>query len=54
MFRGKKRDRRGNEQLVTKSKEWILAKKERQRRQGKDVREDSKFSGRKRRNKGGF
>jgi 18S rRNA (guanine1575-N7)-methyltransferase len=30
------------------SKEWILNKKERQRRQGKDVRPDSKYSGRKR------
>jgi 18S rRNA (guanine1575-N7)-methyltransferase len=33
------------------SKEWILNKKERQRRQGKDVRPDSKFTGRKRRGK---
>lgn len=31
-----------------KSKEWILKKKERQRKQGKDVRVDSKYSGRKR------
>ena len=27
---------------------WILKKKERQRRQGKDVRSDSKYTGRKR------
>ncbi|XP_053207232.1 probable 18S rRNA (guanine-N(7))-methyltransferase [Panonychus citri] len=31
-----------------KSREWILAKKERRRRQGKDVREDTKYTGRKR------
>jgi len=32
-----------------KSKDWILKKKERQRKQGKDVRDDSKYTGRKRR-----
>ncbi|NP_001085369.1 BUD23, rRNA methyltransferase and ribosome maturation factor L homeolog [Xenopus laevis] len=32
-----------------KSKDWILEKKERRRRQGKEVRADTKFSGRKRR-----
>lgn len=31
-------------------REWILAKKERQRKQGKDVRPDSKYTGRKRKN----
>jgi 18S rRNA (guanine1575-N7)-methyltransferase len=31
-----------------KTKEWILKKKERQRKQGKDVRKDTKYSGRKR------
>jgi len=31
-----------------KSKEWIQKKKDRKRRQGKDVRADSKYSGRKR------
>ncbi|KAM8975957.1 18S rRNA (guanine-N(7))-methyltransferase [Pelodytes ibericus] len=31
-----------------KSKDWILEKKERRRRQGKEVRADTKFSGRKR------
>jgi hypothetical protein len=36
-----------------KSKSWILGKKERARKQGKDVKTDSKFSGR-RRNNGGF
>ena len=37
---------------VVKGKRWIQNKKDRQRRQGKDVKEDSKFTGRKR--KGGF
>ncbi|KAM4797115.1 18S rRNA (guanine-N(7))-methyltransferase [Rhinophrynus dorsalis] len=32
-----------------KSRDWILEKKERRRRQGKEVRADTKFSGRKRR-----
>jgi len=31
-----------------KSKEWIQAKKERQRAQGRDVKHDSKYTGRKR------
>lgn len=30
------------------SKDWIVAKKERRRRQGKEVREDSKYTGRRR------
>lgn len=34
------------------SRDWILAKKERRRRQGKEVRQDSKYTGRKR--KGNF
>lgn len=34
-----------------KSKAWIKAKKERQRRQGKDVRKDSKYTGRKRKDR---
>ncbi|XP_040194252.1 probable 18S rRNA (guanine-N(7))-methyltransferase [Rana temporaria] len=33
---------------VKKSKDWILEKKERRRRQGKEVRADTKYSGRKR------
>jgi len=37
-----------NEKPTVKSKKWILNKKERQRRQGKDVRKDTKYSGRKR------
>ncbi len=35
-----------------KSKDWIKNKKERQKRQGRDVREDSKYSGRKRKGRG--
>lgn len=35
-----------------KSKEWIIKKKERQRRQGKDVRPDTKYTGRARKMKG--
>lgn len=31
-----------------KSRDWILAKKERRRRQGKETREDTKYTGRKR------
>lgn len=34
--------------LAKGSKEWIIKKKERRRRQGKEVREDSKYTGRKR------
>jgi len=34
-----------------KSKQWILDKKERARRQGKDVRPDSKYTGRRRKHK---
>ncbi len=30
------------------SREWTLGKKERHRRQGKETREDSKYTGRKR------
>jgi 18S rRNA (guanine1575-N7)-methyltransferase len=37
-----------NKHVKTKSKEWILVKKERQRKQGQNVRPDSKYSGRKR------
>ncbi|XP_023240653.1 probable 18S rRNA (guanine-N(7))-methyltransferase isoform X1 [Centruroides sculpturatus] len=33
---------------LKKSKDWILEKKERRRRQGKDVRADTKYTGRKR------
>jgi len=36
---------------VKKSRDWILDKKERARKKGKDVRPDSKFTGRKRKDK---
>uniref|UniRef100_A0A8I6GIY8 BUD23, rRNA methyltransferase and ribosome maturation factor n=1 Tax=Rattus norvegicus TaxID=10116 RepID=A0A8I6GIY8_RAT len=34
--------------LVKKSREWVLEKKERRRRQGKEVRPDTQYTGRKR------
>jgi 18S rRNA (guanine1575-N7)-methyltransferase len=34
-----------------KSRDWILEKKERRRRQGRETREDSKYTGRKRPNR---
>jgi len=40
--------RGGNARPSIKSREWIQNKKERQRRQGKDVVHDSKYTGRKR------
>ncbi|XP_014662299.1 PREDICTED: probable 18S rRNA (guanine-N(7))-methyltransferase isoform X2 [Priapulus caudatus] len=36
---------------LKKSRDWILEKKERRRRQGKEVRPDSKYTGRKRKDK---
>jgi 18S rRNA (guanine1575-N7)-methyltransferase len=39
---------KGNRRPTVKSKDWILAKKERQRRQGKKVRKDTKYSARRR------
>ncbi|CAN0433826.1 unnamed protein product, partial [Ascophyllum nodosum] len=33
------------------SRDWVLTKKDRQRRQGRDVREDTKYTGRKRKDK---
>lgn len=44
--RNNNHDRKGKP--LKKSKEWIAMKKNRKRRQGKDVRADSKYSGRKR------
>jgi len=38
----------GKERSIFKSKDWILNKKDRQRKQGKEVRSDSKYTGRKR------
>eukprot|EP01087_Luapelamoeba_hula_P007659 TRINITY_DN1870_c1_g1_i1.p1 TRINITY_DN1870_c1_g1~~TRINITY_DN1870_c1_g1_i1.p1 ORF type:complete len:292 (+),score=58.87 TRINITY_DN1870_c1_g1_i1:94-969(+) len=42
-------DRKRGSKKMKKSKEWIQAKKDSQRKQGKDVRPDSKYTGRKRR-----
>ncbi|XP_008578530.1 PREDICTED: ribosome biogenesis methyltransferase WBSCR22 [Galeopterus variegatus] len=36
------------QRLVRKSREWVLEKKERRRRQGKEVRPDTQYTGRKR------
>ncbi|CAM9552111.1 unnamed protein product [Discosporangium mesarthrocarpum] len=36
---------------AVKSKDWVLAKKDRQRQQGREVRADTKFTGRKRKDK---
>ena len=44
----KKQKKYHSENGMYKSKSWILAKKDRQRKQGKSVTKDSKFSGRKR------
>ena len=47
--RGKGKGRRGEKgRASVKSREWIVSKKERQRRQGKVVMADSKYTGRKR------
>ncbi|XP_035690852.1 probable 18S rRNA (guanine-N(7))-methyltransferase [Branchiostoma floridae] len=45
--RGKGKPRKS----VKKSRDWIMEKKERRRRQGKEVRPDSRYTGRKRSNK---
>jgi len=46
--RERNNNRNGRGKPSKKSKEWIQKKKDRKRRQGKDVRADSKYSGRKR------
>ena len=47
--RGKSSKRKlGEGREMLKSRNWVMAKKERQRRQGRDVRMDSKYTGRKR------
>lgn len=46
--RSKSRSSASSHRAPVKSKDWILAKKERQRKQGKQVARDSKFTGRKR------
>jgi len=43
--------KRRNGKPIKKSKEWIVQKKDRRKKQGKDVRADSKFSGRRRKTK---
>ena len=45
------RNLRGVTKDVVKSKKWVLNKKDRQRRQGRDVKEDSKYTGRKRKDR---
>jgi len=45
------RNMRNNKKSVKNSKDWILEKKERFRRQGKSVRKDTKYTGRKRKTK---
>jgi 18S rRNA (guanine1575-N7)-methyltransferase len=49
--RMKNHRRGGVKKSVTKSKSWIINKKDRQRRQGKDVKADSKYTGRKRKDR---
>ncbi|GAB6030293.1 Williams Beuren syndrome chromosome region 22 protein [Chamberlinius hualienensis] len=44
----RERIRQARGKPLKKSKDWILAKKERRRRQGKEVRPDTKYTGRKR------
>lgn len=49
-IKNEKRDRLKNARTngATKSKDWILKKKERRRRQGKETRPDTRYTGRKR------
>jgi len=42
------RDKKGKKRVPVKSKDWVLAKKQRQREQGRDVRPDSKYTARSR------
>jgi len=44
----RERVRKARGKPLKKSKDWILEKKERRRRQGRNVRPDSKYTGRKR------
>jgi len=50
--RERDRDRKKHRQPLT-GRNWVLEKKDRQRRQGREVRPDTKYTGRKRRPKGG-
>lgn len=43
--------RNSTEKAIVKSRRWIIEKKDRQRRQGRDVKEDSRYSGRKRKDR---
>eukprot|EP01097_Dermamoeba_algensis_P006481 TRINITY_DN405_c0_g3_i1.p1 TRINITY_DN405_c0_g3~~TRINITY_DN405_c0_g3_i1.p1 ORF type:complete len:292 (-),score=48.32 TRINITY_DN405_c0_g3_i1:80-955(-) len=45
----KDRERRKEGRRAIKNRDWVLAKKDRQRKQGKDVRPDSQYSARSRR-----
>eukprot|EP00762_Andalucia_godoyi_P008603 ANDGO_04604.mRNA.1 putative 18S rRNA (guanine-N(7))-methyltransferase len=47
----RRRVSRRGKKVSVKSREWIQSKKDRQRRQGKEVRSDSKYTGRKRKGK---
>jgi 18S rRNA (guanine1575-N7)-methyltransferase len=47
-----KRNKSKSKNAEFKSKEWIMKKKERQRKQGHDVRPDTKYTGRRRPGKG--
>lgn len=45
----KKKRKKGERRPAFKSREWILARKERARRKGKETRPDTKYTGRRRR-----
>jgi 18S rRNA (guanine1575-N7)-methyltransferase len=46
---GSQKPKRGKkERVAVKSRDWVLAKKERQRKQGKNVRRDTKYTARRR------
>ena len=47
-FKHKKRGQGRESKVKFKSRDWVLHKKESQRKQGRNVRPDSKYSGRKR------
>lgn len=49
---GQKRREKGKRKVAFKSHEWIMQKKARHQKMGKEVKTDSKYTGRKR--KGGF
>jgi 18S rRNA (guanine1575-N7)-methyltransferase len=42
---------RGVKKSINKTKAWIMNKKDRQRRQGKEIKADSKYTGRKRKDR---